>query len=54
MVDENIPLPSKFLRLSEMNLVDYFYDPKSMDMNESESKSIESTIVTLSLITSCL
>jgi len=54
LVDKDIPLPSKFLRLSEMNLVDYFYDPKSMDMNESESKSIESTIVTLSLITSCL
>ena len=54
LVDKNIPLPSRFLRLSEMNLIDYSYDPKSMDIHESESKSIESTIVTLSLITSCL
>ena len=54
LVDKNIPLPSRFLRLSEINLVDYSYDPKSMDIHESESKAIESTILTLSLITSCL
>ena len=54
LVDKNIPLPSRFLRLSEINLVDYSYDPKSMDIHESDSKSIESTILTLSLITSCL
>ncbi len=54
LLDKNIPLPSGFLRLSEMNLVDYLYEPKSMEIHESESNSIESTIVTLSLITSCL
>tara|TARA_Y100001968_G_scaffold36888_1_gene28300 strand:- start:4710 stop:6122 length:1413 start_codon:yes stop_codon:yes gene_type:complete len=54
LVDKNIALPSRFLRLSDMKLVDYSYEPKSMDIHETESNSIESTIVTLSLITSCL
>ena len=54
LVDKNVSLPSRFKRLSEMNLIDYSYVPKSMAIHESESKSIEGTIETLSLITSCL
>ena len=54
LVDKNVSLPSRFKRLSEMNLIDYSYAPKSMAIHESESKSIEGTIETLSLITSCL
>ena len=54
LLAKNIPLPSRFKRLSDMKLVDYSYAPKSMDFYESESNSIESTIETLSLLTSCL
>ena len=50
----NTPLPNRFKRISEINLVDYSYIPNQMDIHESVSKSIESTIETLSLISSCL
>ncbi len=54
LLDKEIPLPKRFKRLSDMNLVDYSYMPESMDIHESDSNSIESTIETLSLISSCL
>ena len=54
LLDKNTPLPTRFKRLSDMNLVDYSYIPKLMDIHESYSNSIESTIETLSLISSCL
>ena len=49
----------KYLRLMQknivsMNLVYYSYMPESMDIHESDSNSIDSTIETLSLISSCL
>jgi len=54
LIAKPFPLPTRFKRLSDMNLVDYSYLPKTMDIHESESNSIESTIETLSLITSCI
>ena len=54
LVKRNITLPNRFKRLSEMDLVDYSYAPRKMQIHESASKSIDSTIETLSLIASCL
>tara|TARA_Y100001968_G_scaffold280728_1_gene277497 strand:- start:69 stop:1523 length:1455 start_codon:yes stop_codon:yes gene_type:complete len=54
LVKRNTTLPNRFKRLSEMDLVDYSYAPRQMQIHESASKSIESTIETLSLIASCL
>ncbi len=51
----DMPLPGRFKRVSEMGLSDYSYYPKRMEIHELVSKSIESTIDTLSCITSsCL
>ena len=50
----NIPLPDRFRYLSEVDLGDYSYKPNQMQIHESVSKDLKSTIETLSLITSCL
>ncbi|WP_320667396.1 hypothetical protein [Prochlorococcus sp. MIT 1307] len=48
-------LPKMFKRASEMNIADYTYNPKRMDIHELNSKSIHSTIDTLSsVLSSCL
>tara|TARA_Y100001968_G_C19437882_1_gene760849 strand:- start:462 stop:1913 length:1452 start_codon:yes stop_codon:yes gene_type:complete len=48
-------LPDRFRRVSDMNLSDYSYIPRKMEIHELVSKSIDSTIDTLSTIaSSCL
>ena len=54
LVKQNTTLPIKFKRLSEIKLANYSYLPHQMQIHELASKSIDSTIETLSLITSCL
>ena len=55
LVNNDLPLPPNFKRFSDINLVDYSYAPKNMEIHELISKSIDSTIDILSLITSsCL
>ena len=54
LVKNNESLPTKFKRLSEIKLIDFSYTPNQMQTHELFSKSIDSTIETLSLITSCL
>ena len=54
LVKKNTKLPIEFKRLSEMKLADYSYFPLQMEIHELISKSIDSTIETISLITSCL
>ena len=47
-------LPDKFKNLSDIKLADYSYTPSQMQIHELVSTSIDSTIETVSLITSCL
>lgn len=55
LTKNDMQLPPSFKRFSEMNLVDYSYNPLKMEIHELVSKSIDSTIDTLSSITSlCL
>ena len=55
LIKKDLDLPTQFRRASEMNLADYSYAPKKMEIHELVSKSIDSTIDTLSCIaSSCL
>ena len=55
LIKTNKDLPGVFKRVSDMNLSDYSYQPKQMEIHELVSNSIETTIDTISCITSsCL
>ncbi len=55
LVKRDMPLPKGFKRASEIISTDYSYIPKRMEVHELDSKSIDSTIDTLSCIaSSCL
>ncbi len=49
------PLPKGFKRISELNLANYSYVPKTMQIHEIISKSIDSNIYSMaSILTSCV
>ena len=55
LIKNNMKIPKTFKRVSDMNLVDYSYTPKGMEIHELVSQSIASTIDSLSYVTSsCL
>ena len=54
LIKNNESLPGNFKKLSDMKLANYSYLPNQMQTHELISNSINSTIETLSLITSCL
>ena len=55
LVNKNINLPSGFKKISELNLTDFSYVPKSMKIHELVSNSVESSIYSLTtLLSSCV
>ena len=55
LVENYVPLPKGFKRLSELKLTDYYYSPNKMKIHELVSKSVDSNIESLvTILKSCL
>ena len=55
LINKNMNLPKGFKKISELNLIDFSYVPKSMRIHELVSNSVESSIYSLTtLLSSCV
>ena len=55
LVNKNVNLPKGFKKISELNLIDFSYIPKSMRIHELVSNSVDSSIYSLTtLLSSCV
>ena len=55
LLNKEEPLPKGFKRISDLNLANYSYVPKTMQIHEIISKSIDSSIYSMaSILTSCV
>tara|TARA_Y100000589_G_C27190111_1_gene644416 strand:- start:2265 stop:3656 length:1392 start_codon:yes stop_codon:yes gene_type:complete len=55
LINKKVNLPKGFKKISELNLTDFSYSPKSMKVHELVSNSIDSSIYSLStILSSCV
>jgi len=55
LLNNSFKLPKGFKHISELNLTEYTYNPKSMKIHELISSSISSSIYSLTaILTSCV
>ena len=55
LLNSRVSLPKGFQSISDLNLANYFYKPKTMQIHEIVSKSIENSICSLaSILSSCV
>ena len=55
LFNSEFPLPKGFQRISDLNLSNYSYQQKTMQIHETVSKKIENTICSLvSILSSCV
>ena len=55
LLNSRITLPKGFKSISDLNLAKYFYKPKTMQIHEIASQSIENSICSLaSILSSCV
>ena len=55
LLKKNMTLPKGFRKISDLNLTDFSYIPKSMKIHELVSTSIDSSIYSLStILSSCV
>ena len=55
LLNSEFSLPKGFQSISDLNLTNYSYQPKTMQIHETVSKSIENNICSLvSILSSCV